>query len=81
MSTWNDLWLKESFASYLETLPVQKEFPYWYLARTVYIDKYMPAMVFDSSIFTHPVHSDILDPAKLKASYDEITYLKVSVAL
>ena len=79
MKWWNDLWLKESFAAYLEKLPVSKKYPNWDLATSDYLSTNDRALSYDSSLFTHPIATTELDDKKLSANYDAITYEKVSV--
>lgn len=76
MKWWNDLWLKESFAAYLQYLPIQKYYPSWDLQTSFFSDNIHTALNFDSSKFTHPISSDALDPDELRTTYDAITYQK-----
>ena len=81
MKWWNDLWLKESFAAYLENLPLEKEFPSWDLKASHYLKPVSAALVFDSSIYTHPIQITEEDPAEMEKYYDQITYEKVELVL
>eukprot|EP00111_Clytia_hemisphaerica_P016022 TCONS_00047402-protein len=76
MKWWNDLWLKESFAAYLEYLPVEKRFPDWDLPSKIYSDGTVSALSYDSSIYTHPIRTLEKDPKKMRQNYDAITYEK-----
>ena len=76
MKWWNDLWLKESFAAYLENLPVQQKYPEWDLQASAYL-KTSNAFEYDSSMYTHPIKTNETDPVKMRQNYDLITYEKV----
>jgi len=79
MKWWNDLWLKESFAAYLEYLPIEKEFPSWDLKTSHYLSPVSGALAFDSSIYTHPIQVVEKDPVEMRNNYDSITYEKVDI--
>ena len=78
MKWWNDLWLKESFAAYLENLPVARKYPEWDLETSNYLSANKESLNYDSSPYTHPIATKELDLQKMTDNYDPITYDKVS---
>ena len=71
---WDDIWLNESFATYISYLALEEAFhqevwPYFYL----YCSRGFALDIMDS---THPVHIDIEDTAQAQSSFDAITYSK-----
>ncbi|XP_060516441.1 endoplasmic reticulum aminopeptidase 1-like isoform X3 [Cylas formicarius] len=76
MKWWNDLWLNEGFASYLEYLGVDSYFPEWKMMDQFIIDKTQPALALDALSSSHPVNVPVDDPDKIEAIFDTISYSK-----
>src|SRR3954453_8873377 len=76
MRWWDDLWLNESFAEYVSTLATELATKYdtvW--ASFANIEKTW-AYRQDQLPSTHPIASDIVDLAAVRANFDGITYAK-----
>jgi len=77
-SWWTDVWLKESFATFLSYLPLEKFYPSWGISTKFFDTDMNQALIADSSAYTHPIHTNEQDPEKLRVQYDVITYQKGS---
>ena len=75
MQWWDDLWLNEGFATWMETRPMAASRPEWNLA----VDEARAshrAIDLDSLRATHPIHTPVQTPAEIDALFDTITYQK-----
>ncbi|MGC1270614.1 MAG: M1 family metallopeptidase [Croceibacterium sp.] len=75
MAWWDDLWLNEGFASWMQTRTTQQVHPEWHplLSR---VGGRESAMGLDSFVTTHPVVQEIRTVAELGAAFDTIAYQK-----
>ncbi|XP_045481382.1 endoplasmic reticulum aminopeptidase 2-like isoform X3 [Harmonia axyridis] len=76
MKWWNDLWLNEGFASFLEYLGVDSLFPEWEMLDQFILDKTQPALAQDALSSSHPISVPVDDPSEIKAIFDTISYSK-----
>jgi aminopeptidase N len=77
MKWWDDTWLNEGFATWIANKPLQRWRPDWKAG-----DFYESAGAhYDSFRSTHPVRTNIEDPAQLFAAFDLITYGKTAAVL
>lgn len=75
MAWWDDLWLNEGFASWMEVKATQKLHPEWQgWARTA--GSKQRAMDIDARRGTHPVIMRIDDVSQIEGAFDTITYSK-----
>lgn len=76
MAWWNDLWLNESFASWVETLAADKFFPEWRYWSVFSSTLGSYALELDSLVNSHPIEVEVTDPAALDEIFDGISYWK-----
>jgi aminopeptidase N len=80
MRWWDDLWLNEGFASWMETKPLADAHPEWHLD----IDEAQStqeALDLDALATTRPVHSNAETPAEIEETFDVIAYQKGAAVL
>ncbi|MBW3538612.1 M1 family metallopeptidase [Candidatus Parcubacteria bacterium] len=76
MSWWTDLWLNESFASWVEYLAVDHLFPEWNMWTQFVSNDYQVARALDGLANTHPIEVEVEDPAEISEIFDAISYQK-----
>ena len=76
MKWWNDLWLNESFATFMATKFVDKFYPEWNLWDQFIEDAMNSAMGLDSLKTTHPIDVTVNSPAEIREIFDVISYDK-----
>jgi tricorn protease interacting factor F2/3 len=76
MKWWNDLWLNESFATFMATKFVDKYYPEWDLWNQFVEDAMNVAMGLDSLKTTHPIDVIVNSPAEIREIFDAISYDK-----
>ena len=76
MKWWNDLWLNESFATFMATKFVDKFYPEWDLWNQFVEDAMNTAMGLDSLKTTHPIDVKVNSPAEIREIFDAISYDK-----
>lgn len=79
MKWWNDLWLNEGFASFLEYMGVDSLFPEWKMMEQFILDKTQPALALDALSSSHPISVAVHDPSEIEAIFDTISYSKVCI--
>lgn len=76
MRWWNDLWLNESFATFMECKIASKLFPDWNLLVDFIQQQTAVAMHNDSIRSTHPIDEKVNAPEEISEIFDEISYGK-----
>ncbi len=76
MKWWTDLWLNESFASWMSYLAVDKLFPEWKVWDQFIVDEQSMALNRDSLENTHPIEVKINHPDEIRTIFDDISYEK-----
>jgi aminopeptidase N len=76
MEWWSDLWLNESFASWMSYLAVDHLFPEWKVWDKFITDEQSQALAEDSLRNTHPIRVKISHPDEIRSIFDVISYEK-----
>jgi len=76
MKWWDDLWLNESFATFMSFKAVDSFEPSWNLWDDFLSGETSGAMVRDSLSTTHPIHVEVNSPDEIEAIFDDISYGK-----
>lgn len=76
MKWWNDLWLNESFATWMSYLAVHELFPDWQYWTQFIVDEQLPAFKEDALENTHPINVAINHPDEIRTIFDAISYNK-----
>ncbi|MDB5166742.1 MAG: puromycin-sensitive aminopeptidase [Candidatus Saccharibacteria bacterium] len=76
MRWWNDLWLNESFASWMSYLAVDHLFPEWDVWTQFVVDEQAVALKLDALDNTHPIEVTINHPDEIRTIFDAISYEK-----
>jgi aminopeptidase N len=80
MQWWDDIWLNEGFATWMESKPLAAAHPEW----NIDVDeaaKNQTALALDSLKATRPIHSDVQTPAQIDEAFDAIAYQKGAAVL
>ena len=75
MAWWDDLWLNEGFASWMENKTTQHFHPDW-SADVDRVGSREAAMNFDSFVTTHPVVQEVRTVEQANQAFDAISYSK-----
>jgi tricorn protease interacting factor F2/3 len=79
MKWWDDLWLNESFATFMSYKAVAHSFPEWTIGDHLLVDtldSMIAAFSLDQLKATHPVSTHVTDPKEMAAIFDSISYDK-----
>ncbi|XP_077203783.1 endoplasmic reticulum aminopeptidase 1 [Paroedura picta] len=80
MEWWNDLWLNEGFAKFMEYVSVNITDPDLGVEE-FFLDKYFGAMEVDALNSSHPISTAVEDPTQIQEMFDEVSYDKGSCIL
>jgi aminopeptidase N len=76
MRWWTDLWLNESFASWMSWLAVDHLFPDWKVWTQFIIEEQSLALKLDALENTHPIEVEVKHPDEIRTIFDAISYEK-----
>ena len=76
MKWWNDLWLNESFATFMAFKMVDRTHKEWEFMNRFIQSETAGALSGDSLINTHPIDADVRNPDEVAQIFDEISYGK-----
>jgi len=76
MRWWNDLWLNEGFASWIEYMAVDKLFPDWHMWTQFIASEQLAALRLDGLKNTHAIEVDVPHPDEIHTIFDSISYAK-----
>ncbi len=80
MAWWDDLWLNEGFANWMQTKPIAAWKPDWNLELDDVRDSER-ALAVDSLASTHPIHQPAETPNGINELFDAISYDKAAAVL
>ncbi len=73
---WNEIWLNEGFAEFVQYSVCKELFPTWPFDEYFFIEEQLPAMASDDTSFAHSI---VLPVGK--TAFDDISYCKSAVVL
>lgn len=76
MKWWNDLWLNESFATFMATKAVDTLYPEWDFWDQFLISEMTGGLSLDSLKSSHPIDVPVKSPSDVRQIFDEISYNK-----
>lgn len=76
MNWWDDLWLNESFATFMSYKAMDAVFPKWDMMKQYLDDTISTALAADQYKSTHPISVKVNTPAEVDQIFDEISYEK-----
>ncbi len=76
MKWWDDLWLNESFATFMGHKAVDSAYPQWRVWQDFVRTQTSGAMGRDALRSTHPIETRVKDPEEIEELFDEISYGK-----
>lgn len=78
MKWWNDLWLNEGFAAFVEFIGSNYHDPSWKMMDQFIVDDVQSSLALDSHANSHPISVPVHNPAQINEIFDTISYDKVS---
>jgi len=76
MRWWDDLWLNESFATFMDFKSTDRAYPEWKVWQDFVRTSTSGAMGRDALTRTHPIMAKVHDPEEIEELFDEISYGK-----
>jgi aminopeptidase N len=80
MQWWDDIWLNEGFATWMQNKPLAAAHPEWNITVDEAVDN-QTALSLDSLKSTRSVHTDVQTPAQIDEAFDAIAYQKGAAVL
>ena len=76
MEWWDDIWLNESFATFIAYKAIDRVFPEWDIKTLAFFQVFAPAFAADQLKSTHPINVKVNTPEQIGEIFDEISYEK-----
>lgn len=76
MDWWNDLWLNEGFASWIEYKAVDSIFPEWEMWNQFLFEDFATALYLDALETSHAIEVEVKNPAEINEIFDTVSYSK-----
>ncbi|TLZ46340.1 MAG: M1 family metallopeptidase, partial [Methanobacteriota archaeon] len=76
MAWWDDLWLNESFASWMGTKTTGALHPEWKMWTQFLEQDIVRGLTLDGLRSSHPIEVPVRDPAEIREIFDDISYAK-----
>jgi tricorn protease interacting factor F2/3 len=76
MAWWNDVWLNESFATFMSYKAVDALHPEWEVWNDFPSDNMTRAFLWDALRNTHAIEADVVNPEQINEAFDAISYEK-----
>lgn len=76
MKWWTQLWLNESFASWIEFLAMDHVFPEWNMWEQFHVMDKVDGLHLDALASTHPIEVPVAHPKEISEIFDAISYHK-----
>jgi tricorn protease interacting factor F2/3 len=76
MKWWDDLWLNESFATFMAYKATDSMFPQWVVWQDFVRGETAGALGRDSLVNTHPIEVKVNSPTEIEEIFDDISYGK-----
>src|SRR5437667_8240157 len=80
MAWWDDIWLNEGFATWMESKPLEAWKPGWHMELSDVLES-GNALYVDSLQNTRPIHQAAETPAEIQELFDGIAYDKAAAVL
>ncbi|XP_017765836.1 PREDICTED: glutamyl aminopeptidase-like [Eufriesea mexicana] len=81
MKWWDDLWLNEGFATYMEHVAVDSLFPDWHLMDSFPLYTKYVSMKADIKLRARAIVRRIEDPNEIEETFDRISYQKAAAVI
>ncbi|KAH9512314.1 hypothetical protein Btru_039144 [Bulinus truncatus] len=75
-SWWDDLWLNEGFATFVEYLGMDHVHPEWKMFDVLVINELQKALSFDGLVSSHPLYVPVGHPDEITEIFDAVSYSK-----
>ncbi|XP_052782181.1 putative aminopeptidase-2 isoform X1 [Mya arenaria] len=76
MDWWDDIWLNEGFATFVEYMGADMIHPDWQMWEQFIYDELHLALELDSLVSSHPIYVPVNDPVEIHEIFDTISYSK-----
>ncbi|MCL4462004.1 MAG: M1 family metallopeptidase [Nitrospirae bacterium] len=76
MAWWDDLWLNEGFASWMEVKAVDHLFPEWNMWDIFLAEDMSEGLELDGLARSHPIEVPVANPHEINEIFDAISYVK-----